>query len=370
MARLPETKKLRASRPDRWFSQGLRLCILLIFFFALPLVLTSCGQTGLPTGPALKETFPERFIALLSPTNPSAHGEFSVSDINIIRQETNGETILASCLIELSNENYTVRSEADLTYSYHDPGGWTLDDWEIKGRTLRPLHGIPDGEIAKKEEYLRERYPDARYASRETDIEQTLSDTLYYEIPSSVTRVGNTGIEIVEGGMAELKCSWSDDMMQWCGDVWKVERQWENYQGDWYNASETGSDAGRIDSITIHDISYRNYYSDVMGCVIKSQTYGSKITRQVNVELRKCSAGTAVWGIAPSSYGDCQNSICYFEGSFNYPKYNDDPNGAQYEGLVLFTKDGLVIYGKGESQILDNGAWATDYHSSCIFEKQ
>lgn len=330
---------------------GIIILIMMLF------LLSSCGRPELPNGIALKDTFSEKFLKQISETYVNDSLEvFSIQDIEVLRQKTNDNTNTTVCSIELSNENYVEKLETELMYEYYDQGGWYLDDWTINKTTVSPRQGISDIQIADMEETIFTLYPNAKFIARETDLSETLTDVFSYEVPTSAMIIGNTGIEIIEGGKIQVIYSFSetvDGAFAWQAfyNTDTFSRQWSHWKGDWNNRLP-GRAAGAIYSLTINDIYYNQFNVDNMNIVLTNATYGSPVTKAMDVNLYKCPPDTTVENVVPS-YSDANqtsysSTICYFYGFIEYAKYNADPSEPQYYGCILFTENGFIVYGGGE----------------------
>lgn len=317
------------------------------------MVLSACGKTELPTGLDLKDTFSEDFLERITKVNVDFDIEtFLIQDIEILRQQVNDKTNRTVCLITLSNDDYTGEVEADLTYEYYDKGGWFLQDWEISKENYRPLHGVSDARVASIEENIFSFFPGAKLISRETDLDETLTDVFSYEVPTTTIDIGDTGIQIHESGIIKVIYSFAEtaDGFFWdefC-DLNSFSRQWTHWKEDWDNQRMRGVSAGYIYTLSINDIYCTQFCADRMNCVLTNETIGAPVTQKLEVELYKCPPDTMVADVIPQNQTSYSDTICYFYGFFNYAKYNDDPTEPKFYGCALFTKDGLILYGTGE----------------------
>lgn len=334
------------------------------------LTLSSCGQRALPTGMELRDTFSENFLQEISEFSIDNTIEFfQISEIEVLRQQANDKTNRTICLIKFFNENYIGELEAELTYEYYDKGGWFLEDWTISKTSYRPLHGVTDTRIASMESYIFSFYPDAKLVSRETDLNDSLTDVFCYEIPTVTMNIGNSDLTVRESGFlkvvyrfteTEVGCFWKESY-----DLSAFSRRWFHWKGKWYNQA-SGGGPGYIYFLDINDLIFSQLNLGTIDFVLENATYGAPVTKVMNVGLYKASSNTTVEDIIPDNQTNYSDAICYFYGFFNYPKYNKDPTEPQYFACILFTEDGLIIYGRGEESINTDGKLYIKYQDATV----
>lgn len=347
--------------------------LILLVIVAL-LFLPSCGQNQPLKESQLVDSFSEEFLSEI--THYSVNGvdeQFLIDDVVLERRQTREKTDVSICTIKLQHESYSCEINAALTYEYYDQGGWFLENWDIRQTTIRPLNGIPDSEIYTIESAIQNYYPDAILLSRETSLEADIpTDVFTYEIPIYSIEIESSGPKITEGGTIQVSYRFEDyGYGYYWNSEWNLDafyRNWSHYQGTWNNGGPKTSGAGSVYYLVLNDILLDRFDVDTLDVTIRYQPMGSETSHRAAITLYKCVPGTTAENVV--SENDCFNcwsldfSVeCLFFGFVNYPKYLSEPQGEQYAGCIMLTRDGLYFFEEGKTAVGEDGNAYIRYYS-------
>src|SRR5699024_3614863 len=92
-----------------------------------------------------------------------------------------------------------------LHFEYYDQGGWQLFDWNINSIKISPLTGPSSDIIQSAETPFFQLYPDAIFLGEEQILENEIPQSIRtYQLLDTVTRIGDTGMEVSYGGEITL----------------------------------------------------------------------------------------------------------------------------------------------------------------------
>lgn len=119
-----------------------------VFLMGMVFFLTACGKPA-PDEAQIKEDLPkEARVIYIDSGYGSEEIVLDVTEINILKRQTNDKDDTVYCTIVMANDDYRYSANWVLTYNYYDQGGWILDDWYTEEETnpaeIIPLTGVPE----------------------------------------------------------------------------------------------------------------------------------------------------------------------------------------------------------------------------------
>lgn len=347
---------------------------MLLILMLLPMYLLSGCAAKPPGEKELEATFTEDFLTEVAKYRiDGIEEEFSIDDVTLVRRQTNEKQDVSDCTISLSHPSYRCEVNVTLHYEYYDEGGWFLEEWKINDTQMQPLQGVSSGVSDYAENELKRFYPNAVAISGETglkEIDGVTTDVYAYKVPYLSVLIGDTGMELVEGGIIKIVFRFSalEGGYAWIED-WDASsfsQHFSHYRGAWrplddwpgFYTNSLYIDALNMPSIFTASISMTSNY-DASGYETANETAG--------IVLERCVAGTKMEEVLPaenvvynSENYDFQTTECLYYGVFT--SYSQRSNGP-YFACILITDNGVFLAEVGKQITKADGSRIIKYHA-------